>query len=316
MQNYYKAYMREKQARDELEELLEEKTSKLYALNVELEKKIELLERQQIAVVQSEKMATLGTLSAGVAHEINNPLAYLTCNIDTLAVYSKDINEFLSLTSNYIDEKVSRDEFFERFHKLQQATDIAELIEDLSDISEDCKEGCDRISLIVKNLLDFAKPKADSSIEFEASEIITHATQLLENKLKLLQLDIDCEKNLLLKGSKPNLTQVLLNTLVNAAQSCAEARNADSSFRGHIQISAFKSDKMVVIKIKDNGTGLEEADANRVFDPFYTTKPLGESTGMGLAVVYGIISNHLGTVSISNNPDSGVTLSLELPLAF
>ncbi|MBQ4835291.1 MULTISPECIES: sensor histidine kinase [Pseudoalteromonas] len=314
MQNYYKAYMREKQARDKLEELLEEKTTKLYALNVELEKKLELLERQQVAVVQSEKMATLGTLSAGVAHEINNPLAYLTCNIDTLAVYSKDMNDYLSLTSKYIKDEVSRDEFFEQFHKLQKTTDIAELIEDLSDISQDCKEGCERISAIVKNLLDFAKPKSDSLLEFEVSDVIEHATQLLENKLKLLQLDVTCEQNLLLKGSKPNLTQALINTLVNAAQSCAKVKNADPSFRGTIQISAYKSNDKAIIRIKDNGAGLEEADINRVFDPFYSTKPLGEGTGMGLAVVYGIISNHHGTVSISNNPDSGVTLNLELPL--
>ncbi|MDK1288052.1 sensor histidine kinase [Pseudoalteromonas umbrosa] len=314
MQNYYKAYMREKQARDELEELLEEKTSKLYALNIELEKKIEILQRQQVAVVQSEKMATLGTLSAGVAHEINNPLAYLTCNLDTLAEYTDDINEYLSLSSKLINSEVDLSEFSSAIAKLQQNISIADLIQDINDITDDCKEGCGRISKIVANLLDFAKPTAESILEFEALEIIEQTTQLLENKLKQLHVTIDCEPELIITGNKPNLTQALINILVNAAQSCESKRSDDQSFSPMINIRARQEGENALIEIQDNGQGVDPQVINRVFDPFYSTKPLGEGTGMGLAVVYGIISNHLGTVSIDNNIDSGVTVSIKIPL--
>ncbi|MCF6442782.1 ATP-binding protein [Pseudoalteromonas luteoviolacea] len=314
MQNYYKAYMREKQARDELEELLEEKTSKLYALNVELEKKIEILQKQQVAVVESEKMATLGTLSAGVAHEINNPLAYLTCNLDTLSEYTNDIGKYLVLSSKLIDNDINISEFSGEITKLQNSISTSDLIQDVNDITDDCKEGCERISKIVANLLDFAKPKIEAIVEFEALEVIEQTTQLLENKLKQLRVTIDCKAELIIKGNKSNLIQALVNILVNAAQSCNSKKSTEPTFIPKLTITAKQEGQTAVFEVKDNGQGIDPKIISRVFDPFYSTKPLGEGTGMGLAVVYGIISNHGGTVSIDNNLDAGATVTIKIPL--
>ncbi|KZN60122.1 hypothetical protein N473_24400 [Pseudoalteromonas luteoviolacea CPMOR-1] len=315
MQNYYKAYLREKQARDELEELLEQKTSKLYALNIELEKKLEQLQQQQVAVVQSEKMATLGTLSAGVAHEINNPLAYLTCNLDTLASYSEEIGSYLRAITKLINNEQTFEQFKSEIDQLQQSVTTSDLIQDVSDISEDCIEGCQRISKIVANLLDFAKPKIETDTEFDTHEVIEHATELLKNKLKQVQVTIDCEKELIITGNKANLTQAFINVLVNAAQSCNEKRELDPQYKATLKIKARNRDNHAVIDIRDNGKGIEEGVINKVFDPFFSTKPLGEGTGMGLAVVYGIISNHHGVVSISNNGEGGATISIQIPLS-
>ncbi|KZN74583.1 sensor histidine kinase [Pseudoalteromonas luteoviolacea] len=314
MQNYYKAYMREKQARDELEELLEEKTSKLYALNLELEKKIEILQKQQVAVVESEKMATLGTLSAGVAHEINNPLAYLTCNLDTLSEYTHDIGEYLILSLKLISKDINISEFTDEIAKLQSSISTSDLIQDVNDITDDCKEGCERISKIVANLLDFAKPKIEAIAEVEAQELIDQTTQLLENKLKQLRVTIDCESELIIKGNKSNLIQALINILVNAVQSCNSKKITDPTFIPKLTITAKQEGQTAVLEVIDNGQGIDTTIISRVFDPFYSTKPLGKGTGMGLAVVYGIISNHGGLVSIENNPDAGATVSVKIPL--
>ncbi|OCQ18291.1 hypothetical protein A7985_24075 [Pseudoalteromonas luteoviolacea] len=313
MQNYYKAYLREKSARDELEALLEEKTSKLYALNLELEKKLTILQQQQLAVIQSEKMATLGTLSAGVAHEINNPLAYLTCNLETLSHYKDDINDYFELITQHQSEAISDSELLEGLNKLSKNIDTKELVQDLSDISQDCQEGCSRISSIIKNLLDFAKPKQSDESEFEIADVIEHSTKLLENKLKQVTLEVNCGTGYLICGSKSNITQAFINIFVNGIQACEEARAQSLISQGMILVSVFDSGANYTITFKDNGIGIPEEAIPHAFEPFYSTKPLGEGTGMGLAVVYGILSNHSASISLANNPDSGVTVTVNIP---
>ncbi|KZN64452.1 sensor histidine kinase [Pseudoalteromonas luteoviolacea] len=313
MQNYYKAYLREKTARDELETLLEEKTSKLYALNVELEKKLTLLQQQQLAVVQSEKMATLGTLSAGVAHEINNPLAYLTCNLETLSHYKDDITQYLELVVKHKNESISDSVLIEELQKLNKTVDTEELIQDLEDISEDCQEGCSRISSIIKNLLDFAKPKQSDESDFEIIDVIEHAAKLLENKLKQISLEVSCGSGYLISGSKSNITQAFINIFVNAIDACQEAKEKTEIDRGTIHVSVSESGDSYIITFQDNGIGIPEDAIAHVFEPFYSTKPLGEGTGMGLAVVYGILSNHRATISLANNAKQGVSVTVVIP---
>ncbi|TQF67303.1 sensor histidine kinase [Pseudoalteromonas luteoviolacea] len=313
MQNYYKAYLREKAARDEVELLLEEKTSKLYALNVELEKKLTILQQQQIAVVQSEKMATLGTLSAGVAHEINNPLAYLTCNLETFAHYKDDINSYLTLMSRYAEGDLTDEQLIDQLKTLNQGINTRELTEDLEDIANDCQEGCGRISEIIKNLLDFAKPKQSDESIFEVKEVIEHAIKLLENKLKQVHLTSLSEEGLFISGSKSNITQAFINIFVNAVQACEEAKEKGLISQSKITVTVNQTESEYIIEFCDNGIGIPEDDISHIFEPFYSTKPLGEGTGMGLAVVYGILSNHKGSISLVNNIDNGVTVSVKLP---
>ncbi|MCF2855842.1 ATP-binding protein [Pseudoalteromonas sp. SMS1] len=315
MQNYYKAYLREKAARDEVELLLEEKTSKLYALNVELEKKLNILQQQQLAVVQSEKMATLGTLSAGVAHEINNPLAYLTCNLETLAHYKDDINSYLSLMVNFSEGEVTEQQLIAQLTSLNEKVDTQELIEDLADIANDCQEGCGRISEIIKNLLDFAKPKQSDEAIFEIGEVLQHTTKLLENKLKQVTINILCADELMINGSKSSITQAFINIFVNAVHACDEAKEKGIIDHSKLTVTVEDSGHEYAILFKDNGVGIPENAIEHVFEPFYSTKPLGEGTGMGLAVVYGILTNHHGSISLSNNADGGVTTQVILPKA-
>ncbi|KZN53816.1 sensor histidine kinase [Pseudoalteromonas luteoviolacea] len=313
MQNYYKAYLREKSARDELEVLLEEKTSKLYALNVELEKKLVLLQQQQLAVVQSEKMATLGTLSAGVAHEINNPLAYLTCNLETLSHYKDDITEYLELVVKHKSERISDSVLIEELKKINKTVDTEELIQDLEDISQDCQEGCSRISGIIKNLLDFAKPKQSDESEFEIIDVIEHSAKLLENKLKQISLELTCDTGYLISGSKSNIIQAFINIFVNAIDACQEAKEKSVIAQGTIHVSVKDSGDCYRITFQDNGIGISEDAVPHVFEPFYSTKPLGEGTGMGLAVVYGILANHRATITLANNEKQGVTVTVVIP---
>ncbi|MCG7559996.1 MULTISPECIES: ATP-binding protein [Pseudoalteromonas] len=311
---YYKAYRREKQARDELETLLEDKTRSLYLANQELEANLTQLKRQHAAILQSEKMATLGVMSAGVAHEINNPLAYVNSNVATLGQVAKGVAELINTSQQFSDNAIDQEAFKEAFKNLEAQYQLGFFAEDAEDLIEDCQDGCRRIATIVASLLDFARPKNNEFVMADMTEAIDSALGLLANQLKHIELVVEKADIPLSYCNLAALNQVIINLLMNAKYACEQGKALGNCPTPQIKLIVSQLQDHILIEMIDNGTGIESDILPHIFEPFFTTKPVGQGTGMGLAVVYGIISEHKGTINIESKRNEGAKVSLTLPV--
>ncbi|AZZ95988.1 ATP-binding protein [Pseudoalteromonas sp. R3] len=311
---YYKAYLREKQARDELETLLEDKTRSLYLANQELEANLAQLKRQHAAILQSEKMATLGVMSAGVAHEINNPLAYINGNIGTLGQVAKGVADLIKASESFSMNASDQDEFKETFTRLESQYQLCFFAEDAQDLIDDCRDGCQRIATIVASLLDFARPKNNEFVMADMTEAIDSALGLLANQLKHIELNVKKSDIPMSYCNLAALNQVFINLLMNAKYACEQAKSDGVCASPAIELHIKKVGKQIVVEVKDNGVGIAQDTIAHIFEPFFTTKPVGQGTGMGLAVAYGIVSEHNGTIKVESSEGKGTTVTVAIPV--
>jgi len=234
----------------------------------------EELETQQEALVQSRKIAAIGTFSAGIAHELNNPLNNIYLSAETL----------LDECGDKLDPEDK------------------ELILDILNQA-------DRAGEIVRNLLDFSRKDKPSFEELSVHDVINKTVKLVKNQVMLtgIELKIDIPDDLpTIKGNLRNLQQVFLNLLLNAIQAMPNG--------GKICIEAYDySDKFVRIDVTDTGHGIKPEDLEHIFEPFYTTKGVGRGTGLGLAVTYGLVKKHGGYIEVESEVGVGTTFSVYLP---
>ncbi len=259
-------------------EEISEKNETISNQNIELNNTLKKLKDTQTQLLQSEKMASLGVLSAGVAHEINNPLNFISGSSFALKKYlnknkidTKD-NE-INILLNGLDQGIKR---------------CTNIISSLNEFSRDAKhkdEACDMIN-IINNCLTMLNHQIPEKLTIERK---------YENKDALIA-----------KGNSGQLHQVFINILKNAIQSIKD--------KGTISISAEKIVDNVLLIIKDNGIGISEENLKRITDPFFTTKDPGEGTGLGLAITYNIIKEHDGTIDFKSEPGKGTTVKILLPL--
>ncbi|MCG7535438.1 ATP-binding protein [Pseudoalteromonas sp. OOF1S-7] len=311
---YYKAYLREKQARDALESLLEDKTRSLYLANQELEANLAQLKRQHAAILQSEKMATLGVMSAGVAHEINNPLAYVNSNISTLGQVAKGVADLINASQRFSDNALDQDTFKDTFRKLESQYQLSFFADDAQELIEDCQDGCQRIAVIVASLLDFARPKNNEFVMADMTEAIDSALALLANQLKHIKLVVKQVDIPLSYCNLAALNQMVINLLMNAKYACEQAKAQGHCQTPQITLRVQPTKEQILIELIDNGTGIEKGNLEHVFEPFFTTKPVGQGTGMGLAVAYGIVSEHKGAISVESKLNEGTKVTITFPV--
>lgn len=278
----------------------------------ELEKVNIRLVENQAQLIQSEKLASLGQLSAGVAHEINNPMAFVTSNLRTLANYARTIKEAASEYGDLLkavrgEPDASLTAAQERMEKRIRAGKFQSVLDDLDGIIAESLDGAQRVNEIVHSLKSMAR--VDNAF-LEPTDI----NRCLEDALKLAwnELKYKCavEKEFgdlpMVQGHPGQLKQVFINLLVNAAQAIPE--------KGTIFIRTFRDKDRVTIEIEDTGTGIAEADIPKLFTPFFTTKPVGQGTGLGLPISYGIIQNLQGGMDVRSRPDAGTTFIITLPV--
>jgi signal transduction histidine kinase len=308
--NYKNAYLREKAARDELERLLEDKTRALFSANQALEEKIELLQNQQAILMQAEKMATLGTLSAGVAHEINNPLAYVTSNLESISYLKPTLVTLLQLAQKLMSRSISETEVIEALTKLDSSLSLAFILDDLDELLDDTHEGLKRISAIVTNLLSFARPKNNSMAMSDITESLDGAIKLLTNQLKNNKVECIKERLPLTYCNLSAINQVFVNLLLNSNYACGLMTNQ----RSQITVKLYSDTSNIHIEVKDNGFGMSRETMNRIFEPFYTTKPVGQGTGMGMAIVYSIVKEHKGEIYVESEIQQGSLIRCSLPI--
>ena len=299
---YQQAYQREKQARRQMETLLENKTRELFLSNQQLQEANKTLKAQQRSMVKTEKLAAMGILSAGVAHEVNNPLSFIKSNLNSLKRYYLDYyQKLLTGVSQLQDGQQLLDNIF-------ADQDMAFIENDTALIFEEVTEGIERVGVIVAKLKDFSRTK---SSDFEAADInrlIENTITITKNELKhkcevVLELaelpDILCNPN--------ELTQVFVNLVINASQAIVK--------KGVITIRSWRepSSEHVCISISDTGCGIPEEHIDQIFTPFYTAKPVGEGTGLGLSVSYGLIEDLGGTIAVTSKLNEGTTFLIRLP---
>jgi hemerythrin-like metal-binding protein/PAS domain S-box-containing protein len=280
---------------------------------LEIEKNQQTLLNQQLLetqanLVQSEKMASIGQLAAGVAHEINNPLGYIYSNLNSLKRYIQDLTLIAEMAEQLAETQTIDPAIRETFSKLKQSTDLEFIKSDAVALVNESLEGAQRAKKIVQDLRDFSRIDSQERSLYDLEAGIDATLNIVNNEIKY-----KAEVIKQYGGVKPfacvgtQLNQVFMNLLINAAQAIETI--------GKITIrTGYTNNDQIYIEISDTGNGMSEKTKSRIFDPFFTTKPVGNGTGLGLSVSYKIIQSHQGLIEVDSILNKGTTFRIYLPM--
>jgi two-component system NtrC family sensor kinase len=272
----------------------------------ELEKAYADLKDTQAQVVQQEKMASIGQLAAGVAHEINNPMGFISSNLSTLGKYVERYNDFIKAQSELIESQVDKDAAA-KIREKRQALKLDYSLDDGSDLIKESQEGAERVRTIVKNLKSFSRVDEAACKDADINECITSTINIVWNELKYkVKLVKELGEIPLTKCYPQQLNQVFMNLLVNASQAIAK--------RGEIIVKTWHESGIIYASVSDNGCGMTQEVVNHIFEPFFTTKDIGKGTGLGLSITYDIIKKHNGEITVESEPGMGTTFTVRLPI--
>ena len=295
--------------RHEMRTRLKEYTKDLEGL---LDKKAGEIKDAHAMLLQSEKLASIGQLAAGVAHEINNPLGFISSNLNTLEEYIKDIKilmvKYKDIHSINNEERLM---LLEKIESLKKEMDIEFILDDLVQLVAESKEGADRVKKIVADLKDFSRVDHGEKEFFNINQGMESTLNMVKNELKY-KADITKEFNEIpeIECYPQELNQVFMNLLTNAAQAIEK--------RGKIGIKTslvnHNGHDFIEVRISDTGTGIAAENLNRIFDPFFTTKDVGKGTGLGLNISYKIIEKHNGEIKVESEVGKGTRFIVKLPL--
>ncbi len=283
--------------KEKTEEIME-KNARLKDLNQELidnlDEKLKVIEKLKLTqnqLIESEKMASIGVLTAGLAHELNNPLSYIGGIVEPIKM---DLEE--------LKPALSKKEYEQ--HK--------EIFDEIENLLEGMQFGVLKAAEIIRNLMEISpKNQEDKLTEIDLNEMINATTKLINNAKKDVDITTDLKEELRVTGNKLELNQVLINIIQNACDAIPEDRE------GKIDVTGFSENGNVIVKIKDNGTGIDEKLANQIYEPFFTTKGPGKGTGLGLYISYSVIKKHNGSlVATRNIHETGTTFTITVPKQF
>lgn len=280
---------------------------KLVEKNRYLNELVEKIQSMQEQMVISEKMASLGQLTAGIAHEINNPINFVTANVGPL---KRDLTELKELCLQYKELHHSTDpqNALKNIEAYSREIDPEFLYTEIETLIKGIEEGAERTRQIVIGLRNFSRVDEDDFKTVDIHDGIESTLMLLQNKIKnRIEVIKQYGKIPLIECVPGKINQVLMNILNNASDAIGE--------KGTITITTSRGKKdNLVISLKDDGVGMKESVKRRIFEPFYTTKAVGLGTGLGLSISYGIIEAHYGSIEINSKPGKGSEFVLELPL--
>ena len=271
---------------------------KLAADHEQLTEMLAKVEAAQSQLLQSEKMASIGQLAAGVAHEINNPIGFVNSNLGTLGRYVDDLLRVIDAASDSAPAQA-----------IAKEMDLPFLRSDLAALLGESRDGLERVRKIVANLKDFSH--VDEAAEWRDADLIHGLESTLSVAAHELKYKTDVVRKLqplpLVRCIPAQINQVFLNLLVNAAQAIPE--------HGVITLESGRKDDQVWIEVADTGKGMDEATIKRIFEPFFTTKPVGTGTGLGLSICYDVVHKHGGRFEVHSTPGAGTRIRLWLPVA-
>lgn len=268
-------------------------------LEMRVAEQVETIENSQRQLYQAEKMASVGQLAAGVAHEINNPVGFITSNLTTAQSYLKKLLSFAQ-TLNAATQ----------YPELQTAwaeADLSFVVQDFDALLRECLDGAERIARIVADLKGFSNVDQPQEALADVNDCIRQACNIAASSLKghaTITLELGILPPLLCHPG--HVSQVCLNMLLNAG-------NAMTS-QGEIKIQTSVQGQEIKICISDNGSGIEESVLPRIFDPFFTTREVGQGTGLGLSVSHDIVRTHGGRIEVASKRGVGTTFTIFLPI--
>jgi signal transduction histidine kinase len=282
--------------------------AELLRRNQELMELNEQLSRAQAQLLQSEKLASIGQLAAGVAHEINNPISFVFSNFGTLQTYIADMLRVL-LSYEQAERFITDAATLRQIASLREQVDLDFVVSDVRVLMAESREGIERVRKIVADLKDFSRVDTHQDWQW------TNLHDGIDSTLNIVNNEVKYKADVVKQyGDIPDveclpsqINQVIMNIVVNGA-------HAIQGPRGRITIQTGASGDHVWIEIADNGCGIPKAIQSRIFDPFFTTKPIGTGTGLGLSLSYGIIQKHRGRIDVRSEEGKGTTFRIELPV--
>jgi len=291
-----------------LEEAVRERTREITRTNEALQAEIKERKQLQVQLVQSEKLASIGQLAAGVAHEINNPIGYIFSNFSTLQGYLDQLFEMLA-AYEHAEHSLDEPEVATTLRDLRVQIELDFLKQDIPVLMRESLQGIVRVRQIVQDLKDFSR--VDSSLEWQWANL----QQGIESTLNVVAREIKYKADVVREyGSIPEIeclpsqiNQVVMNLVVNAAHAMGEER-------GRITIRTGAEGEQVWLEVADTGAGIPPDTLKRIFDPFFTTKPVGQGTGLGLSLSYGIVKKHHGRIDVESVVGHGTTFRITLPV--
>lgn len=279
------------------ERALKESYEKLSNINNELK-------QSESQLVQSEKMASIGVLAAGVAHEINNPIGFIRSNLEVLEDYFSDIEKYY----HEFNDTLASEEDKENHKKLAKKYELEFLFDDTPPLIKSSISGVDRVSEIVKNLKTFARIDQIDKALTDINEGLSATLNMVHNELKYnCKVHVDLQTLPRVHVFPGKLNQVFMNLLINAGQSITD--------NGDIFVRTFVDEGNIVIEIEDTGSGIEPEYIGQIFTPFYTSKPIGEGTGLGLSISHQIIEQHNGKITVKSELGKGSCFSVYIPIS-
>lgn len=308
------AELREKEIRKRLqiEDELMRTNEDLSRANDELQEANEKLKSNQAQLVHTEKMASVGQLAAGIAHEINNPVGFVKSNIgmlnDYIGVFKNLLGEYSELADHVRQGPMNgQASVLERIDRILQDENLDFVLEDVDNLLTESLTGAERVREIAQNLKSFARLDEAEMQYADLNEGLQVTLRMIQNEIKYhctLHEDLQPLPKLLCYPGQ--LNQVFMNLLVNASQAIKE--------EGEVSIETRALEDEVLVRISDTGEGIPKKNIPKLFNPFFTTKPIGEGTGLGLSVSYGIIKRHNGRIEVESEVGSGTTFSIYLPI--
>jgi len=271
-----------------------------------LEKAHEELKASQLKILQQEKMASIGQLAAGVAHELNNPMSFISSNLGTLEKYINRLVDFILVQSEAL-KSVQDNTALRKIDKKRLEVKLDYILEDAKILLKESLDGSDRVKKIVHELNSFSRMDEEEYKKADINECIESAITIVWNELKYKS---KLEKNY---GSLPptmcylrQMNQVFVNLLINAVNAIVE--------KGVIAVKTWYRDGFIWIEVSDTGIGIPGKNLARIFEPFFTTKEAGKGTGLGLSITYEIIQRHKGEITVASEAGEGTTFTIKIPV--
>jgi signal transduction histidine kinase len=284
-----------------LQQELAERNRALERANDGLTLALGQLRETQAQLVHREKMASVGQLVAGIAHEINNPVNFIQGNLHYLEEY---VRLLVDLVGRY---EATAPELRDRFVRLRRESELDRVLEDLDSVLAGCREGVERTTSLVRDLRTFSRLDRAERVLVNLHDLLDSTLNLLRGRLARIRVEKAYGVIPEVESLAGQLGQVFMNLLANAADAVGDS--------GTIRVRTLALEGgRVAIEIEDDGRGIDPEHLERIFDPFFTTKEVGKGTGLGLSVTWGIVERHGGTIRVASEPGHGSCFRVELPV--